>query len=104
MASNRESPGVFSGRKGLLLAALLPLGLLVRMHRLRFPAFFIAVIAALLLSFVASCGSGAAGNGGGGGGGGGGSQSQTYVLTITGTPDGTALSQTLGTITVTVTQ
>jgi uncharacterized membrane protein YgcG len=108
LASNRESPRIFPGKKGLLLAALLPLGLLVRMRRLRFPAFFFAVVAAVSLSLVASCGSGGSagsgGSGGTGGGGGGGSQSQTYVLTITATPNGTALSQTLGTVSVTVTQ
>jgi hypothetical protein len=106
-ASIREHPGVFARTAGLLFASLLPLGLLFRMRRLRFQSFFLAIVATVLLTFVASCGSGgngSGGSGGGGGGGGGGSQSQTYVLTVTATPIDTTLNQTLGTVSVTVNQ
>ena len=101
-ASNHRPAGVLPARTGLVLASLLPLGLLLRMRGRRFQSLFLSAFVAVLLTFVASCGSG--GNRSGGGGGGGGSQSQTYVLTVTATSVDTALNQTLGTVTVTVGQ
>jgi hypothetical protein len=62
-------------------------------------ARLLAVSAGLvLLLSVSSCGGGSSGGGGGGGG------SRTYTATITGAAAGTQVTETIGTVNVTVNQ
>jgi hypothetical protein len=99
IAFNETKPVPPPVRNLIAIAGLFPLALccgLVRGRRCN-------LLLVLLLGFTAFVFVEGCGGGGGSGGGGGGGGSNTYSLTVTATPGGTSIVNTLGIVTVTVT-
>jgi hypothetical protein len=85
-------------RSTIALAGLFPLALCCGfLHKKWRNALLTSVLGIIAILFVGACGGGAGGGGGGGGG------SNTYSLTVTAYPSGTSVTNSLGTVTVTVT-
>ena len=95
-----SKPGPPPVRTLIAFVGLFPLALCCGLLRRRWRnVLLVFLVGFTVFAFVGACG----GGGGAGGGGGGDGGSNTYSLTVTATPGGTSIVNTLGTVTVTVT-